>query len=334
MAAAAQYRHQEIAARPRGWRVRSKRAGEHVLRIGFPPGARRRGAGKVLEILHPKKNPACEEGSCDVARKNPEELIIFGNPCKANRTPRGAKRRRRNAGTQGHKPGCKCFACKHGRGENPKRATPRRRRTKRAKAPGGVRAIGARREKRRRFARKKNITDAEQAVQLFETFHGRDPKEIVEKHVSAAVRKDYTALGKLIAVGTDDCGLSDAQLTNKWDQCPRIEFADDHVTLAASPDGQQLYAIGGNQNLNGCLEKFEGIDANKDFVDLGDVAFVVYEARKIHSNFEPVEWVHKFGGRDSVRPRWMYDKLRRQIFFIGGQYTIDTKQSVSPGIEG
>lgn len=187
-------------------------------------------------------------------------------------------------------------------------------------------------ERRRRARRNPNET--EQAVKLFSIFHGKDAREVTEKHVSAAMRKDYTALGKLIAVGTDDCGYGVDAIVQKWDRCPHINFAEDHVTLASSPDGKQLYAIGGNQNLNGCLAKFEGIDPQKDFIDLGEIAFVVYEARKIHSNFEPTEWVHKFGGKGNTRPAWMYDRLKKQIFFIGGEYFIDLKAEVSPGIEG
>jgi len=312
MAAAAQYRIEHVHQRPRGWRVRSKKSGSHVVRVGFPPGPRRKGAGKVIEILHPKeeKNPSCIVSQ--KAKSNPEELLIFGNPS------RGAGKKRRNAGTQGHKAGCPCFACKHKRGE---RVNPRRRRKDRK-----LRA--------NRKHRANQVSETEQAVRLFEVFHGKEPQDIVDKHVSAAMRKDYTALGKLIAVLTDDCGYGEQAIANKWDQCPRIDFSEDHITLASSPNGQQLYAIGGNQNLNGCLAKFEGVDPAKDFIDLGEVAAVVYEARKIHDNFEVVEYVHKFGGNGRTRPGWFYDRLKKAIFFIGGEYTIDITAKISPGIEG
>ena len=88
----AQFRIQHVAAKPRGWRVRTKTEGAHELRIAFPPGPRRTGSGKLLEILHPKgeRNP-----KCGLAGKNPMELIIFGNPGPHKSLRRDAKR---NAG--------------------------------------------------------------------------------------------------------------------------------------------------------------------------------------------------------------------------------------------
>lgn len=186
----------------------------------------------------------------------------------------------------------------------------------------------------RRRRRHNQVSETEQAVKLFEIFHGKDPAKIVDKHVSAAMRKDYTALGKLVAVGLEDNGYGEREIAAKWDKCNHISFAEDGVTLASSSDGRQLYAIGGNQNLNGCLEKFQGVDPAKDFIDLGEVVFVVYEARKVHDNFEPVEYVHKFGGHGNTRPGWFYDRLKKAVFFIGGEYFIDVDAKISPGIEG
>lgn len=58
MATQAQYRHEDVATAPRGWRVRTKTAAGHQVRIAFPPGPRRKGAGKLVSILHPKaENP-------------------------------------------------------------------------------------------------------------------------------------------------------------------------------------------------------------------------------------------------------------------------------------
>lgn len=157
-----------------------------------------------------------------------------------------------------------------------------------------------------------------QAVQLFQQFHGRDPKGIVEKHVSDAMRRQYTALGALdyIIFRTD----SGAKAT--------IDFEGDGVTLASSPAANQLYFIGGNQNISSCLGKFTD-DPSKDFIDLGEAVEVQYLARKAQGNFEPVKYFHKFGEekRGSELPRGIYDKIRKQIFLAGGEYTIE-----SPGI--
>lgn len=395
------FTHQHLAEAPRGWRVRSKHAGDHVLRIAFPPGRRRRGAGRLLEILHPKRNPACENGDCDMRKKNPEELLIFGNPRrKLSASIRRAKRealsaiRKRdripvvgasavrralsNAGGIGnHKPGCKCPFCERARDvrktirkmpapirrvfdRNPKPQIFGLRKTGAYDAtrdewvfvsdgqdasvilPKGTKKTAARRaamkeaKARRRLIprlshlagnprrrRRRNPSAMRESVALFQSFHGKDPKEVIEKQVSAAVRNEYVYLGDLEYLKTRPDGSGkDAQ----------INFEGDGVKLAVSPNGRQLYLIGGNQNLSSVLEDFTD-DPEKDFIDLGEGTEVQYLARKIHGNFEPVSWYHKFGEENGVRPRLMYDKLKHSIFFVGGEYYIDASDAVSPGIE-
>lgn len=308
MASRAHFAVEHIAPKPRGWRVRTvtpKRSG-HEVRIAFPPGPRRKGSGRVLEILHPKgeKNPKC--AISQTAKSNPAELLIFGNPStaaakRATRERAGKIRAARLNGrpNAGHKSGCPCFACKHERKIG--RANPGRRRVDRAR-------------------KSRNPDETEQAVQLFEAFHGKNARSIVEKHVSAAIRQDYTALGDLIylKVKTPVGGRAE------------FRFDDDGVKLASSPDGKQLYCIGGKQNL---LPLLDSESQQKDFIDLGECQEVCYLARKIHSNFEPVEWYHKFGENSGVKPQLMFDKLKKQIFFIGGEYSINPNVDVSPGIE-
>jgi len=296
---AAQYRTQHLTTTPRGWRVRSKRVDAHVLRFAFPPGPRRRGSGKVLEILHPK-NPVCAKNACAIGKKNPSELLIFGNP---RRVHSRESRVKRNAGTKNHRPDCACFACKYKRGENPKRRSRKARHS-----PLATR-------------HNPESSDTSQAVKLFASFHGRDPKEIAEKHESAAMRLDYAALGDLDYI----------KIETPIGQVAELNFEGDGVKLASSPDGKQLYLIGGNQNLSGALE---ADSLQKDFIDLGEALEVQYIARKIHSNFEPTSWFHKFGEKGGARPRLMYDKLRKRIYFVGGEYFINAKSGVSPGIEG
>ena len=166
------------------------------------------------------------------------------------------------------------------------------------------------------------MSDGQQTVRLFQSFHGRDPKEISEKFVEDAVRLDYTCLGDLEYLIFKGEGKKDVKL----------DFEGDGVKLASSPDGHQLYAIGGNQNLSRCLDQFSD-DPKKDFFDLGECCEVQYLARKIHGNFEPVSYFHKFGEENGELPRGMYDQIRKQIFFVGGAYYIDTKDGVSPGIQ-
>ena len=59
MASKRKFRHQDISVPGAGTKVRTVRAGAHEIRIAFPKGARKKGSGKIVSILHPKaeKNP-------------------------------------------------------------------------------------------------------------------------------------------------------------------------------------------------------------------------------------------------------------------------------------
>jgi hypothetical protein len=54
----ARFRHETVAPVPRGWRVRTVAHPSGVLaRVAFPPGPRRKGAGRLVGVLTPKGNP-------------------------------------------------------------------------------------------------------------------------------------------------------------------------------------------------------------------------------------------------------------------------------------
>jgi hypothetical protein len=171
-----------------------------------------------------------------------------------------------------------------------------------------------------RARNRRNPDELQQAVQLYQSFHGRDPKGIVDAHVSAAVRLEYTTLGDLEYL----------KVLTPLEQKAQFNFDGDRVKLASSPDGKTLYVIGGNQDLRNCLDKDS---LEKDFIDLGEAQEVQYLARKVHGQFRPVSYYHKFGEKNGAKPRLMFDKLKKQIFFVGGEYLIDTSKGVSPGIE-
>jgi hypothetical protein len=206
---------------------------------------------------------------------------------------------------------------------NPCRANPRKRRADRrnphtkTRPRPSVRRESARATSRRR---RRNPGDMTEAVTLFQSFHGKDPREISERQESAAMRLEYTALGALDYI----------KAKTPLGQVVTFNFDGDGVKLASSPDGLQLYAIGGNQNV---LPLLDADSQKKDFIDLGDALEVQYVARKVHGGFQPVSYYHKFGEKTGALPRLMFDKLKKRIFFIGGDYKIDSSKGVSPGIE-
>jgi hypothetical protein len=68
------YRVEHVATVPRGWHVRTKMSGTHVLRIAYPPGPRRRGSGKKVEILHPLNENPCAMQAKRQTRERAERI--------------------------------------------------------------------------------------------------------------------------------------------------------------------------------------------------------------------------------------------------------------------
>ena len=151
----------------------------------------------------------------------------------------------------------------------------------------------------------------EEAEDLYKTFHGREPREILEIQESSEARGEYTALGDLVELmfiaPTGDHVL--------------VKFSGDGVRVASSPNGEQLYFLGGNQDISASLKSF-GADEAKDLIDLGELKQIVYEAAKWQTDFTSQEWKHDLGEESGVRPRGFFDQLKRRIFIAGGNYKV------------
>lgn len=154
--------------------------------------------------------------------------------------------------------------------------------------------------------------ELEAAEELFETFHGREPREILEMQESSEMRGEYAALGDLVEL---------TMIAPNGNRV-KVNFKNDGVRVASSPDAAQLYLLGGNQDISGNLEMF-GADESKDLIDLGEAKQIVYDAAKWQTNFDPQEWKHDFGEESGVRPRGFYDQLKKRIFFAGGTYKVE-----------
>jgi hypothetical protein len=304
------FRVEHVAKAPRGWKIRTKKEGTHLVRIAFPQGRRQVGAGQLVEVLHPRRgNPCCEEGTCpilaDFSAANP--FASFASQAAANKQKAAWEK-------QGYQVSIHPM---HG---------------------GTFAVLATKRKANPRRGRRRNqaedvTSDTDQAVRLFQKFHGKEPAEILDVQRSAAIRLDYAALGDLRGIGLGPAELHGTALVNGWETLNNLDFAGENVKLASAPNGRQLYLIGGNQDMDPELDGFEGVDPEKDLIDLGEVGFVVYEARKKHAGFEPIEYVHELGEETGELPRLMYDRLKHELFFVGGEYFIDLEPALSPGIE-
>ncbi len=163
---------------------------------------------------------------------------------------------------------------------------------------------------------KQNPSEGREAEKLYEQFHGKSPEEISSLQESCTMRRDYTGLGLLSELVID---APSGEVTIGF-------YKGDAVTLASAPNGQQLYLIGGNQNLDSQLERF-GSDPGKDFVEMGVVVKLTYRTRKRMDDFKLVDYWHLAGEETGEPPLAFYDRLKRRIFLVGGRYRVE-----APGI--
>ena len=306
------YRVEHVAQVPRGWKVRTKMSATHMLRIAFPPGRRRRGSGKVVEIFHPVnenpcalRNPAKDLGFRRTQTRRDLARFLRQHPKSRRKEIIGqfpGYRRRSNAEQEWP---AKCPHCEA-------RFTP-------AQVEAGEYRKHLAQHRAERAAGKKNRRNpgaTQAAAALYESFHGRSPREIVEMQESDAAQHTYTALGDLRELVIDAPAGT-----------VKIGFeSSDAVKVASAPGGKQLYFLGGNQNIDGQLGRF-GSDSGKDFVELGTAVQLTYRARKSMDNYQSVDYYHDLGEETGEQPLAFYDRLKRRIFLVGGRYRVE-----APGI--
>jgi hypothetical protein len=176
----------------------------------------------------------------------------------------------------------------------------------------------ARQGRNPRASAARNPDSTEEAAELYEQFHGREPAEILELQEPEARGVTLTSLGDLIE-------LQIVPLEGR--QWVQLDFSGDRIKLASNAKGSQLYFIGGNQTLTGEVLRTFGTDTSKELVELGQAATVVYRAKKSVTDFKTSNWEHSFGEESGLRPILAYDTRTRRMLLVGGEYTIE-----APGI--
>lgn len=181
--------------------------------------------------------------------------------------------------------------------------------------PAGRHVAGAHRRGR---GRRNPEDEAEQAAELFETFQGRAPQEILELHRQQVERKDYAKLGDLVSLTV---------LGPKGREC-KFEFPGDDVIVASSANAHQLYLLGGNQDIRALLSDLD-IDASKDFIEVGPCVEIEYFSHKALDHFEPVRYYHRFGEETKDVPVLAFDQLNLQMILVGGAYEVKAEGIVN-----
>lgn len=163
---------------------------------------------------------------------------------------------------------------------------------------------------RKATRRRRNSQDsAAAAARLSEKFHGRPVRKVTEFEESYQEPTDLADLGRLIELQVMD-----------GDYVRPLQFGK-NVRTAATPDGGQIYFVGGDQELD--LKKL-GLAKwmPKDHITVGSVAKIAYFTSKVFHNFEPSVYEHRFGEEGGIEPLLHYDVLNRKLYLTGGSYLV------------
>lgn len=172
---------------------------------------------------------------------------------------------------------------------------------------------------RRVYGRRRN-PDLSAEEEMYKIFHGRAPEHTIEHDELIEIRSKFAEMGKLLELRFDYDGVTPRSHGEKLSasEIPLVDFGGAQAVCTA--DGANIYFLGGNQRVE--LEHL-AIESDKDYVELGPCTYIKYFTKKGFHNFEPVEYWHRFGEEDGVRPVLAYDSLNRKLFLLGGNYRVE-----------
>lgn len=162
---------------------------------------------------------------------------------------------------------------------------------------------------RSRRGRNPDYDDSEAgAAEMFETFHGRPAEKVTEFEVPKNERLNLAECGKL-------------RYLNVISPAGPFKLHPRGVLVCTSPEGGQLYFVGGDQELD--LEALGLADAlPKDLLDIGPCFEIEYHTTKDFHNFDPIDYFHHFGEESGVLPTLGYDNLNGMFYLSGGNYQV------------
>lgn len=146
------------------------------------------------------------------------------------------------------------------------------------------------------------------AAALSEQFHGRPVEQVTAVAETVTERRELAELGRLVELVVARDGKA-------WS----LKFENSDVRLASTPEGTQLYLVGGDQQVD--LAAL-GLRPDRDHIVLGELLAVVYHTSKAFHDFEPTDYEHRFGEDSGIRPLLCYDVLNRALYIVGGNYRV------------
>jgi hypothetical protein len=168
---------------------------------------------------------------------------------------------------------------------------------------------------------------SDDAASLYETFHGSPSEHVTEYITDEFERTHFAELGDLIELKVETTTGKLAPL-NAPD--PADSDIESIVKLASSPDGKQLYFIGGDQEIDVEALGFGERDI-RDHMVIGLVCEFTYRTQKKFDNFEDIDYYHETGEETKVKrvfddfrrkPTLLYNPIDRTMKLAGGLYEV------------
>jgi hypothetical protein len=330
------FRREDVSAVPGGWKVRTVKAGNHRVRVAFPPGRKVKGSGRLVSVLHPLfgKNPCANP--CSLRAENPAELMVMS----ANNPPR---RRISETREQQRAARERAAAIRAASGHNPN-LTREQKDYWLAQKDYWENVEGATNKKAKRYAwedlykrwpelRQRNPSELliMGANPRVEVVHGDNPpvEAITEEFTGTEVkwidvynephipRGRYAYLAKLLSLHIKPA---------KGGQVQRITFgeADSAPLIVSDSTAKQIYFVGGNQDISGALEAFVSPQGGVGIVKLGEGRRIDYQGRKEHvADPDEDKWKHDHGEENGELPTVLFDTRNKRLLYEGGDYRIE-----------
>lgn len=158
----------------------------------------------------------------------------------------------------------------------------------------------------------------ESATDLYESFHGAPPTEILEYHTEEHEHTNYAGLGDLIELKVITPYGKEVTLA-----CadPATAPLQDVIKLCSSEDGKQLYFVGGDQGIDLKAAGFKDSD-EKDCMVLGVLHELTYRTAKKFHKFKLTDYFHRLGEESGEQPMLIFYPLNPSIAVAGGAYEV------------
>lgn len=303
------YETQHVATVPPGYHVRTVRSGAHEVRIAFPPGSRKRGSGKVVEVLH----PVGENSGC-LARSNPMELLVMGaNPMRSNPIDQFTQTEKMHLGMLG----IKWSEIKSRRDVNHARAKLRKFEKLRSRSNPSAAAV----ESNPNYGFVPGAEPESIAKEIYEGFHQAEADRFSVMDEPHIPRGEYAQLGTLYSLHVKPAAGPEPRYVKN------LLRPGAPIRVISSESRRQIYFAGGSQAMTD-RELADFGCGPENLCELGEVRQIWYLARKNHAQLEEeyrgkvVNYRHAFGSKGAVKPVLFYNRRMKRLLLQGGDYEV------------